>query len=226
MAVLDVSERAALERADHDLFGLQEALEAAAHSNALDVDLLQRLATTAREAAARLNQDLPIHVDPDARDEIRRRLIDLLTLAPSDDLRPLDVADLALVQAEAVRHVMRDLLDEQPPTELRRAGAAIAMLEAWLPSLTLSELSGLVGLSERQIQRRRRDEATSTPRLQIVTRLVAILRHAWSDQGVYLWFTRPRPDLDGRAPVDLLDDPARERSLLIAARSGRVQGGV
>lgn len=100
------------------------------------------------------------------------------------------------------------------------------MLEAWLPSLTLSELSGLVGLSERQIQRRRRDEAASTPRLQIVTRLVAILRHAWSDQGVYLWFTRPRPDLDGRAPVDLLDDPARERSLLIAARSGRVQGGV
>lgn len=226
MAVLDGAERAALEEADQDLSGLQEALEAAAQSNALDVEVLQRLAVTAREAAGRLNQRLPLQVDPDARDEIRRRLIDLLTLAPSDDLRPLDVADLALVQAEAVRHVMRDLLDEQPPAEMRRAGAALAMLELWLPTVKLRELAELVNLSERQIQRRRGDDGLSTPRLLTVARLVAILRHAWSDQGVYAWFSRPRAELGGVAPVDMLDDPANERVLLIAARSGRVQGGV
>lgn len=225
MPVLDEVERAALVEADSELSGLQEALEAAAKHNALDEDLLERLRNTAREAASRVNRNLPPQIDADSRDEIRRRLIDLLTLRAEEGLGQLDVADRALVQAEAVRHVMRDLLQEQPPAQLRQAGAVIALLEEWLPGLSVRQLAELLGVSERQLQRRRGDRASSTPRMQLVARLVAILRHAWTDQGVYAWFHRDRNDLGGRAPAELLDDPGSERALLLAARSGRVQGG-
>jgi AraC-like DNA-binding protein len=226
LPILDDQERAALLTADSELSDLQQALEAAANSNALDAELLQRLERTAHDAAGRVNQNLPPQVDADARDEIRRRLIDLLTLQRSEDFGPLDLADRALVEAEAVRHIVRDLLQEQPPVALRDGAAVIALLEDWLPTLTVRQVAELVGLSERQLQRRRREEGNSTPRMQLVARLVAILRHAWTDQGVYAWFLRDRPELDGVRPLDLVGDPANERALLLAARSGRVQGGL
>lgn len=226
MPILDEQERAALLTADSELSELQEALEAAANSNALDAELLQRLQRTAHDAAGRMNRNLPPQVDADARDEIRRRLIDLLTLQRSDELGPLDLADRALVEAEAVRHIVRDLLQEQPPIALRDGAAVIALLEEWLPTLTVRQVAELVGLSERQLQRKRQEDGNSTPRMQLVARLVAILRHAWTDQGVYAWFLRKRPEFDGTRPLDLIGDPANERALLLAARSGRVQGGL
>jgi hypothetical protein len=72
----------------------------------------------------------------------------------------------------------------------------------------------------------RHGPGASSHRIQVVARVVAILRHAWTDQGVYAWFHRPRADLGGGPPIVLLDDPGNERALLIAARAGRVQGGV
>jgi uncharacterized protein (DUF2384 family) len=225
MPVLDEQERAALVEADDQLSELQAALEAAAHSNALDPELFQRLGVTARDVIHRLNQSLPPHLDADARDEIRRRLIELLTL-PREDMHLLDIADEALLEAEAVRHVVRDVLEEQPPTQLRDASAVIGLLEEWLPDLTVKQVAELVGMSDRQLQRRRQTSGNSSRRMQVVARLVAILRHAWTDHGVYAWFMRPREDLGDQSPLDLVDDPSNERALLIAARSGRVQGGV
>jgi AraC-like DNA-binding protein len=224
MPVLDDEERAALVEADSQISALQQALEAAARSNALDRESLQRLETTAREAIHRLNQNLPPQLDADARDEIRRRLIDLLTLR-TDDVPLLDVADQALLEAEAVRDVVRDVLQEQGPVELRDARAVVALVERWLPDLTVRQIAELLGMSERQLQRRRQNSGASTPRVQLVARLVAVLRHAWTDQGVYAWFKRPRHDLRGAAPLELLDDPSSERELILAARAGRVQGG-
>jgi uncharacterized protein (DUF2384 family) len=225
MPVLDEAERAALTQADHDLSTLQDALEVAARNQALDVDVIERFDATARETVARVNQKLPPQVDADARDEIRRRLIYLVTLRPEGGLLPLDVADHALLEMEAIRHVMRDLLQEQPPAELLDAASVIQLLEQWLPSLPVKNLALLLGLSERALQRRRH-EGQSTHRMQVVTRLVATLRHAWTNEGVFAWFTRPREDLEGAAPLDLLDDAANERALILAARAGRVQGGV
>jgi uncharacterized protein (DUF2384 family) len=225
MPVLDEHERAALVEADHELSEFQHALETAAENDALDREVVERLEETARAAAHRLNAQLPPHIDPDARDEIRRRLIDMLTSPVESDDALLRHADMILVQAEAVRHVVRDLLDEQPPVALRSSSDVVALLEEWLPDLTVKQLAGLCGFSDRQLQRRRQDGGTSSYRLQIVARLVAILRHAWTDQGVYAWFHREHPTLGGRAPVDLLDEPQHERALLLTARSGRVQGG-
>ena len=224
MPVLDEHDRAALVEADGQLLKLQEALEAAAQNDAFDPELFRRIEGTAREAIHRLNQNLPPQLDADARDEIRRRLIDLLTLPTG--MSPLDLADQALLEAEAVRHVVRDVLQEQPPATLRDGRATIALIERWLPGLAVKRLAELLGMSMRQLQRRRHEEAPSTRRMQTVARLVAILRHAWTDEGVYAWFKRPRADLDGVAPIDVLDDPGFERLLIVAARAGRVQGGV
>lgn len=224
MAVLDEADRAVLREADAELHGIQEALEVAAEAGALDAEAFERLRDTAREVIARVNAQLPVHLDAEARDEIRRRLIDLLTLGVERD-QLLDLADHALVELEAVRHVVRDLLDEQPPVAHRDEGATIRLLEEWLPTVPVAQLAELVGMSVRQLQRRRRDGGgVSSPRLQLVASLTAILRHAWTDRGVLAWFGRPRPELDDKAPIDVLDDPDREPDLMRLARTGRVQG--
>lgn len=222
--VLDEQERAALLEADDELSHLQSVLETAAQSRALDRESIDRLSTTAHDIVARVNAHLPPQVDVDARDEIRRRLIELLTLHPEQG-QHLDLADRALIEAEAVRHIMRDLLQEQPPVELRDAAAVVKLLEQWLPGLTVQQIAELLGISTRQLQRRRQEGGSGGSRMQIVARLVAILRHGWTDQGVYAWFHRQRRELEGHAPIELLDDPASERGLLLAARAGRVQGG-
>jgi hypothetical protein len=226
VAVLDADERAALTRADDELSEFQRALEAAARNEALDEEIIDRLDATAREAVARVNQDLPPQVDADARDEIRRRLIDLLTLRSAEGLLPLDLADRVLMETEAIRHVMRDLLQEQPPAELLDAASVVELLEAWLPSLPVKQLAELLGVSQRQLQRRRSEGGRSSYRMQLVARLIATLRYAWTDEGVYAWFMRRREDLGGQTPIDLLDLPENERALILAARAGRVQGGV
>ena len=226
MPLLDASERGAVLEADQEISGLQEALEAAVHSNALDAEAFERIQGTVLAAVGRVNANLPLHADPDARDEIRRRLLDLVTLPAAISAPPLDLADRFLLEAEAIRHVLRDLLDEQPPAELRDCAQTVALLEEWVPGLTVKQLAELFGVSERQLQRLRHGSGPSSHRIQMLARLIAILRHAWTDQGVYAWFHRPRADLEGRPPIDLLDEPANERALLIAARAGRVQGGV
>jgi uncharacterized protein (DUF2384 family) len=226
LAVLEAGERRVLSEADEALSNLQKVLEDAARSGALDAEMVHRLVGTMRELAARVNDSLSPEVDPRAADEIRRRLIAVLTLSEREDETSLDIADKFLMEIEAVRHVLRDLVDEQPPAELRDAGAVIRLLEEWLPRLSVNQLSDLLGFSPRQLQRRRRDGGPSTHRAELVARLIAILRHGWTDEGVAAWFYRPRRDLDDRRPFDLLDDARFEGALLTAARSGRVQGGV
>lgn len=223
--VLEEVGRQALEGVDETLLQIQRSVEDAARSGAIDRDLLERLEKTSREAAARANENLPREIDAQATDEIRRRLLGIVTRDFSD-ASSLDVADHILVEMEAVRHIIRDLLQEQPPVELRDASQLIALLESWVPGISVNSLAELLGCSPRQLQRLRHDSRSATPRAQLVAKLIAILRHAWTDQGVLSWFRRPRLDLDGRAPVELLDDPANERELIGAARAGRVQGGV
>jgi hypothetical protein len=226
MTGLQLVERSTLEDVDESILKFQRTMEEAAASGALDPEKLERLSGTLRDVAARINEQLLPQIDPDAANEIGQRVISVLTLDTSHH-SVLDAADQYLVDLEAIRHVLRDLLQEQHPQALReQASETVALLEGWLPSASVSDVAELLGLSMRQLQRRRHDDGPATSREQLVARLVAILRHAWTDAGVVAWFRRPRADLDGRSPLELLDDPAYERDLLIAARSGRVQGGV
>jgi len=225
MAVLEEVERQALKSVDESLKQIQRSLEEAARRGALDRQTIDRLGATAKKAAQRVNESLPPQLDDRAAAEIRDRLIAILTL----DIREtssLDVADRFLMEMEAVRHIVRDLLDEQPPVELRDAANLVTLLESWLPRVTVGQLAEILGLSERALQRRRHGEGEATHRMGLVARLVAILRHSWTDEGVAAWFHRPLSALGGARPIELLDDPGRERDLLLTARSGRVQGGV
>ncbi len=225
MAVLEPVERDALKSVDESLRQLQRSLEEAARRGAIDRDTVERLSNTLKRVAHRASENLPPQLDERAVTEIQRRLISLLTLE-IEETTSLDVADRFLMEMEAVRHIIRDVLDEQPPIALRDAKNVVALLEEWLPGLTVAQLAELLGLSERQLQRRRREGGAATNRAQLVTRLVAILRRSWTDQGVAAWFHRPQSELGGSKPIELLDDPSNERDLLMAARSGRVQGGV
>jgi len=224
MPVLEEVERQAFSEADAVLAQLQGSLEDAASSGAVDRDIFDRLSVTAKELAARVNENIPPEFDTVAADEIRKRLLAMLTIN-FDELPSLDTADKFLVEMEALRHIFRDLLQEQPPVELRDAGHVVRLLEQWLPGVSVAQLAALLGLSERQLQRRRKEGGASTHRAELVARLVAILRNAWTDEGVAAWFYRARRDLGGARPIDWLDDATREPDLLVAARAGRVQGG-
>jgi hypothetical protein len=223
MTVLEEVERHALEDTDQAFQHFQRAMEVAARNGALDAESLGRFGETVKEAAARVNDELLPQLDAEAAAEISRRLITILTMDTSQrDV--LDAADDYLMELEAIRHVLRDLLQEQPQALRKQGQELMSQLEAWLPSVAVGALAELLGLSVRQLQRKRHDTGPAGSREQLVARLVAMLRHAWTDDGVIAWFHRARADLGGRAPIELLDDHARERDLLIAARSGRVQG--
>lgn len=223
MPVLQEQERRALIDADHQLARLQAALDDAAQQGAFDDAHVDRWRGMARDVAARVDEELPLDIDPSAASEIRSRLVKMLTVEPSEQQRSLDVADRFLMQSEAIRHVLRDLLESSLPVQSQSSAELIAQIEAWLPSLAVRDLAELLGLSERSLQRRRGGDAASTSRMVVVAQLIAILRHAWTDEGVYAWFQRPRHELGGRAPIELLDDDGAQRDLVRAARGGRVQ---
>ena len=226
MTTEQLVERGAIEAFDESILAFQRTMEEAAKSGALDPERLDRFVETVREAAGRANAQLLPQIDPDLANEIGQRLLSVLTL-DRESFSVLDAADQYLIDLEAIRHVLRDLLQEQHPRVLReRADETVALLEEWLPNLSVAELAELLGLSMRQLQRRRHDDGPASSREQLVARLVAILRNAWTDAGVFAWFKRPRADLADRAPIELLGEPNSERSLLVAARAGRVQGGV
>lgn len=220
-ATLQQEQHAALEAVDHGLASWQSTLEDAAQQGALDPELRTRLTGTLRRLITAANDGIVPPLDAETANEIRRRLLTLATI-DADDRPPLDVADEAMIEAEAVRHIVRDVLDGRPPTGARTRDQ-IAQLEGWLPSVPIIDLARLLGVDRRTVTRMRSDDGPPTPRLELVWRLVAVLHRSWTDAGVVAWFHRPRAELDGRAPVDVLDDRAREQDLTDLARRGRTQ---
>jgi hypothetical protein len=162
--------------------------------------------------------------DPRALAEFRGILIEAVReIAEADPQRPLDAIDALLIRAEQLRHIVRDALDAHVGGET--AGAVLAQLRGWLPDARLRDLGELLDRSERQIQRWSGSTTPPPRRLVLVTRLVALLRHGWTAPGVVAWFRRARPDLGGKSPLEILDDPAQEAGLISAARRGRAQHG-
>lgn len=135
----------------------------------------------------------------------------------------LDVIDQLLVAIERVRHVIRDALDEHVVGLPSDAGLVVGELKSWLPDTSNEEIARLIGVNRRTLTRWAREKRTPSRRLQLVARLVAILRHNWTQEGIVAWFYRPRRGLGGKKPSALLNDPAAEERLLAEARSGRSQ---
>lgn len=192
----------------------------------LDSEYVERFVETAQRLSSQIHKDLPPDLDPEALAEIRGRIIDgLEALNELDESRPLDSVDRFFVHAEAVRHVVRDALDGQPKGDESDARELIDGISEQLPGVTRKEFGRLIGVGERQVQRLAKSGGRPSRRLQIVSRLVSLLHRSWTPAGVVAWFYRRRDELNGKAPVDVLDDVEYERSLMRAARGGRAQHG-
>jgi hypothetical protein len=192
----------------------------------IDPEYVERFVETAQRLSSQVHKEVPPDLDPAALAEIRGHLIDgLEALNELDEARPLDAVDLFVVHAEAVRHIVRDALDGQPEGDESDARQLLEGISMQLPGISRKELGQLIGVGERQVQRLAKDGATPSRRLQLVARLIALLFRSWTPAGVIAWFYRQRNDLEGRAPIDVLDDPDFERDLMLAARRGRAQHG-
>jgi hypothetical protein len=180
-----------------------------------------------RDTVARLVQvDGELHkadFDPEWVAEFRGLLLDGLRAMQNE--QPLDALDKLLLNIEAMRHLLRDALDGHVEGGEEDIATVVGRLQQWLPRASQPELAGLMGVSTRQYQRWGKMRSEPTRRAAIVARLIAILRRSWTDAGVVAWFYRPRPELDDKAPVDVLEDAAYEQRLLRAVRRGRAQHG-
>lgn len=217
---------AAIEELSRELLEWHTALEAALGdlSTGLTDDAYQH---RIKDTVARLVQvDGELHradFDPEWLAEFRGLLLDSLRAIQNE--QPLDAFDKLLLNIEAMRHLLRDALDGHVEGCEEDIAEVVQQLQQWLPRASQQELAGLMGISVRQYQRWGRMNSQPPRRAQLVARLVAILRRSWTDAGVVAWFYRPRPELNEKAPVDVLDDAAYEQALLRAVRQGRAQHG-
>ena len=190
-----------------------------------DGDVWDRWAQTVGQLAEAIDHAVPPSLDAEAVAEIRG---DLLAIAQSvlahDPKRPLDSYEQALLRLEAIRHVIRDALDEHLPGE-HDARALLAGVEQALPRIGRRELAALLATSDRSVQRILASRGPVEParRLLLVARLVELLRRGWTPEGVVAWLGRPRPALGGASVLDVLDDPAHEQDVLALARGSLAQ---
>lgn len=194
--------------------------------DAVDAEQMNTLVGNAETAALTLNDRLPPYLDDGALAEIRGILIGALRKVREEDNRqPLDVLDDFLVRAESIRHILRDSLDDELPVDENDANAVLTQIVTWLPGVRKKEIPELIGVDPRTMQRWAKEGVRTPRRLFLVAKLANLLKDAWTPEGVVAWFRRPRHDLDGKTPLEVLDDPNYERSLIDAVREGRAQHG-
>jgi hypothetical protein len=216
-------------RISEDLAGLRDDMELVAGDQqlpAVDPEYVQRWVETARRLSVQVSNDLPPQLEPETVAEIRKIIINLLDgLERVDSARPLDAIDQFFVQLEAVRHILRDALDEHAGCRDDDARPLVSYLQQVLPRVTQADQARLAGISTRHLQRLGKDGGTPPYQLVVAVRLVKLLRYVWNPEGVVAWFYRERKALDGHAPIDLAGEPGFERALVRLARQGRAGHG-
>ena len=222
-SIVRQEDREELERLDERIEELLQGV--GEQTQAIDPAFVGSWVETLRGYALRLSDTPPRALGTEAVSEIRKIVLQGITAQEELSGRPLDQLDDAMVRAEAVRHLLRDALDADVGVDEDDARALVERLSTWLPRIPQRELARLSGISVRQLQRWTKLGGVAPRRLQIVSRLVALLRLGWTPEGVVAWFERPRRDLGGQRPIDVLDDPVFELDLLEAARRGRAQHG-
>jgi hypothetical protein len=208
---------------------LRSQMEAAAvdkEAAVIDREYLARWLETAKRWSVQVSNELPPQLEPAAVAEIRKIIINMLgALENVDEDQPLDGLDKFFVGSEAIRHIIRDALDEHVGCREDDARPLVDYLKQALPRITQADQARLAGLSIRHLQRLGKEGGAPPRQLALLVRLVRLLRYVWNPEGVVAWFYRERTDLDEHAPIELMDDPAWERLLLRLARQGRAQHG-
>jgi hypothetical protein len=208
------------------LRGELEAAVGDADVSAIDPEYVNRWLETARRLSVQVSNDLPPRLEPEAVAEIRKIIINLLDgLEQVDERRPLDTIDRFFVGSEAVRHILRDALDEYVGVRDDDAHRLVVYLKEALPRVTQADQARIAGMSTRHLQRLAKEGGAPPRQLVLAARLVKLLRYVWNPEGVIAWFHRERTELDGHAPIDVAGDAGFERVLLRLARQGRAQHG-
>jgi hypothetical protein len=202
----------------------EEALEEVTSHPELDDSARKRLADVDRRLASLKPALETADLSVEQKATLYSAMVDVNTAmnAASGDL---DRFEAALVGIERVRHVIRDALDEFIGGVNADRRQILQELDRSLPGVRQADIAELLAVDPRTVRRWTSRVGEPDHRLKLVARLAAILKHAWTPKGTLAWFHRPRRDLDGRRPIELLDDPGSERLLLSAARSSRNQYG-
>ena len=185
-------------------------------------DRWQRIATRLRQLRRDLRSE---DFDKEQVLSLSTAMLDIADI--KDDLdgpNRLDALNELLINFERMRHVIRDALDEHVEGVEDNTGLITAELLARLPDASRADVGELLGIDRRTLLRWLQTDKAPPRRLQVVARLVAVLRHNWTGEGRVAWFHRARRDLNGRTPLDLLQASSiDEDALIAAARSGRSQ---
>lgn len=218
-----------LKQVDHEVVDLQRGfvdaiaqLRGAPEVDGTFEERWRRIADRLRNLRSEL---LPSDFDKDQLTDLYTTLFDIRDLVDRiDGSRDMEAFDQLLVHLERIRHVVRDALDEHVTGVGADVGLVMRDLDRWLPDTPREPLAELAGVDRRTLSRWVDKAGTPSRRLQTVARLVAILRHNWTEEGVVAWFHRPRRDLGGRTPLAVLETRNfDEEALLAAARAGRSQ---
>jgi uncharacterized protein (DUF2384 family) len=129
---------------------------------------------------------------------------------------------------EHLRFALGRLAEAAPVAEDRPVAEVVRWLDEALP-VSQRRKAELLGVAERTFQRWVAEKGATHPgprderRVRVLARVVNQLRHVLTGAGVVDWLEHPRPQLRGRRPADLLEDPAgveRLMGLVAAARGG------
>jgi len=172
--------------------------------------------------------DLPesaaLRVDPYLLVAAQRALIGSLRALDSDDAAW--ARQQMRVRLEQMRQVYRDLAEGEAVYEDRPAKQVAGWLAEVLDT-SQARLADLLGVSPRTFQRwiSQADsvgpEGEDARRVRVVARAANHLRHVLTGPGVVSWFEAPNPQLDGRRPLDLLDETDGASRLSTVAASAR-----
>lgn len=213
-----------LTQLDREVEELKQSFVDAAHQlqQAPEVDdsheeRWRSIAQRLRDVRAELQ---PADYDKEQLAELLASLFDIRDLM--GETRSLDTLDQLVLASERVRHVIRDALDEQVAGTDGDTAAVIDELLQRLPDTNREEVAELLGVNRRTLARWAQQTGAPKRRLRTVARLVAILRHNWTEDGIVAWFHRPRRELDGRTPLAVLgEENFDDQALITAARAGR-----
>jgi hypothetical protein len=146
------------------------------NSDALDPDIVRRMAQTVERLVTLDGELHEEDFDPQALAELRGYIIRMIGIASKfDEADALDQLDQALVTLEAMRQIVRAALDQHIDGVGHDPAQAVAGIYAALSHQRKSEIAKLVGVSPRHLQRLARGEGTAPRRLELVARLVALL---------------------------------------------------
>lgn len=171
---------------------------------------VQELVRDVASTVEHFGDDELASVDPYLIIALQRAVIAAHNALDADD--PGDERRRLRVSLEQIRHALRDISESRPVAEGRPAEE----LARWLAEVTevpQHRLAELIGVPDRTWQRWVSPTDPTVPTgdhartLRLVARIANHLRHTLTGSGVVNWFGRPRQELDGASPRELLDDP-------------------